>query len=53
MAEPGTLSLTNARIATMQPGGAPYGAIEGAAILIEAGRIAWVGPTGDVPPAAW
>jgi imidazolonepropionase len=52
MAEPGTLSLTNARIATMQPGGAPYGAIEGAAILIEAGRIAWVGPTGDVPPAA-
>jgi imidazolonepropionase len=51
MAEPGTLSLTNARIATMQPGGAPYGAIEDAALLIEHGRIAWIGPTGDVPRA--
>ncbi len=52
MVEAGTLTLTNARVATMQPGGAPYGALENAAILIENGRIAWVGPTADAPGAA-
>ncbi len=51
MAEPGTLSLTRARLATMLPGGAPYGAIEDAAILIENGRIAWIGPSAEVPRA--
>ncbi len=51
MAETRTLSLTNARIATMQPGGGPYGAIDNAAILIEGGRIAWLGPTGEAPKA--
>ena len=51
MAEPKMLSLTNARIATMQPGGVPYGAMEDAALLIENGRIAWLGPTADAPPA--
>jgi imidazolonepropionase len=51
MAETRTLALTNARVATMRPGGAPYGAIENAAILIENGRIAWVGPTGEAPRA--
>jgi imidazolonepropionase len=51
MAETRTLALTNARIATMQAGGAPYGAIENAAVLIENGRIAWVGPTGKAPRA--
>jgi imidazolonepropionase len=51
MAETKTLALTNARIATMRRGGAPYGAIENAAILIEDGRIAWVGPTGEAPGA--
>jgi imidazolonepropionase len=51
MAEPGTLSLTRARLATMLPGGTPYGAIEDAAILIEDGRIAWIGPSAEVPRA--
>ena len=51
MAETNTLALTNARVATMRPGGAPYGAIENAAVLIEDGRIAWVGPTGEAPRA--
>jgi imidazolonepropionase len=51
MAEPTTLTLTNARIATMQAGGVPYGAIENGAILIEHGRIAWVGPSGEAPKA--
>jgi len=51
MAEPSSLVLINARIATMQPGAAPYGAIENAAMLIEDGRIAWLGPTGEAPRA--
>ena len=51
MPEPTTLTLTNARIATMQPGGAAYGAIENAALLIENGRIAWLGPTSEAPQA--
>ncbi|MFS0739777.1 imidazolonepropionase [Brevundimonas sp. 3P9-tot-E] len=33
----------------MTEGGAPYGAIENAAILIRDGRIAWVGPREDLP----
>ena len=43
--------LTNARFATMRPGGAPYGALEDAALLIEDGRIAWLGPQGEAPAA--
>ena len=38
--------LTNLKAATMQDG---YGLIADAAILIEGGRIAWVGPRADVP----
>ncbi len=47
--------LTNARFATMQsgqPGGAPYGALADAALLIEDGRIAWLGPQSEAPKAA-
>ncbi len=46
--------LTNARFATMQsgrPGGAPYGALDDAALLIEDGRIAWLGPRSEAPVA--
>ena len=39
---------TDGRLATMA-GGAPYGAIEGAAIAVAAGRIAWLGPTAELP----
>ena len=39
----------NGRIATMVPGGAPYGAVEDGAIAAAAGRIAWVGPKGELP----
>ncbi len=35
---------TNARLATMQPDGAPYGAIEDGALATLEGRIAWLGP---------
>ena len=35
---------TNCRVATMAEGGAPYGLIDDAAIRVEAGRIAAIGP---------
>lgn len=41
--------ITDCRVAAMTEGGAPYGAIEDAAILIKDGRIAWVGPRADLP----
>merc|ERR1711938_121223 len=44
--------LTNARLATMVPGGAAYGAIEGGAIGISGERIAWAGPVAEVPGEA-
>ena len=36
-------------IATMQPGGAPYGAIEDGALAVRDGRIAWVGSRALLP----
>ena len=45
--------LTGCRAATMAPGSrTPYGLIEDAAIGITDGRIAWIGPAGDVPEDA-
>jgi len=41
--------FTHARLATMRPGGAPYGAIEEGAIAVENGRIAWAGPMAALP----
>jgi len=41
--------ITDCHVAAMTEGGAPYGAIEDAAILIRDGRIAWVGPRADLP----
>ena len=43
------LLLTNCRLATMVPGGAPFGAVEDGAVLIENGRIAFAGPRADLP----
>jgi imidazolonepropionase len=41
---------THCRAATMQPGHAqPYGLIHDAAIAVEAGRIAWIGPHDELP----
>jgi imidazolonepropionase len=47
--------LTNLTLASMVPGGAPYGLVEDAAIAIEAGRIAWAGAHADLPSqyASW
>ncbi len=41
--------LTDARIATMQPGAAGYGLIEGGAVALRGARITWVGPETDLP----
>ena len=41
--------ITDCRLATMAEGGEPYGAIEDGALLIEDGRIAWVGARADLP----
>lgn len=44
--------LTDCHVATMVEGGAAYGAVEDAAILITDGRIDWVGPRADLPTTA-
>ena len=41
--------LTNARLATLAETGAPYGLIEDGTLVIEGGRIAWIGKTADLP----
>lgn len=45
------LLLTNARLATMEPGGTAYGALEGAALAVRNGKIAWLGAQGELPGA--
>ena len=44
--------LTDLAIATMQPGGAPYGLLARGAVCVEDGRIAWVGSRDEIP-ATW
>ncbi len=46
---PADLLITDCRLATMEEGGQPYGAIEDAAVLIADGRIVWAGPRADLP----
>jgi imidazolonepropionase len=43
--------ITNATVATMEPGGEPYGLRPRAAIAVKDGRIAGVGPAGEVGAA--
>jgi len=43
--------LTHLAAATMTPGGAPYGLIPEAAIVLDGGRIAWLGPATELPAA--
>ncbi len=37
------------RLATMEPGAAPYGAVHDAALAVEGGRIAFAGPLAELP----
>ncbi len=48
-AERWDLLLTDARIATMRRGAAPYGAIEDGALAIGGGLIDWIGPASALP----
>ncbi|HUF57034.1 MAG TPA: imidazolonepropionase [Thermohalobaculum sp.] len=41
--------LTDCRLATMAPGGAPYGLVEDAAIALDGERIAWAGMASALP----
>lgn len=41
--------LLDCHVATMVEGGAPYGAIEDAAVAVRDGRIVWVGPRSEAP----
>jgi imidazolonepropionase len=45
------LLLTNAILATMEPGPVAYGLVYECAVAVENERIAWAGPMVDVPPA--
>jgi imidazolonepropionase len=49
--EPFDLLWTHARLATLEPG-AKYGLIEDGALGVRNGRIAWVGRSASLPPAA-
>src|SRR5262245_19739664 len=40
---------TGARLATLDPGSPGLGVVENGAIAASNGRIAWVGPTGEMP----
>ncbi|GAB2184326.1 imidazolonepropionase [Roseibium sp. LAB1] len=41
--------LTNAKLATLTANGEPYGLIEDGALVIEGGRIAWIGKVEELP----
>lgn len=43
------LLLKDARVASLRAGGTPYGIVDDAAIAIDKGRIAWIGPVSDLP----
>ncbi len=45
----GRLLLRNVHCATLVPGRVPYGALRDAALLVEEGRLAWVGREADMP----
>ena len=45
----GNFLLDNARVATLDPNGAPYGLIEDAAVAVRDGVVAWVGGRADLP----
>lgn len=43
------LLVRNARIATMAPGGSAYGSVAGDTVAVRDGRVAWMGPTEQLP----
>ncbi len=51
MAGPVDMVIRNATLATMVPGGPPYGLVRDGAIIVRDGQIAWAGPAADMPDA--
>lgn len=51
MAGPVDKVIRNATLATMVPGGAPYGLVRDGAIIVRDGQIAWAGPAEELPDA--
>lgn len=51
MAGPVDMVIRNATLATMVPGGAPYGLVRDGAIVIGDGLIVWAGPAEELPDA--
>lgn len=49
MAGPVDMVIRNASLATMAPGGAPYGLVPDGAVLVRDGLIAWAGPETEMP----
>lgn len=43
--------LTRGRLATMRPGGRPYGLVDDGAVVVDDGWIEWVGPRAELPQA--
>ena len=41
--------ISNAALATMVPGDAPYGLVPDGAVAVRGGRIAWAGPVAELP----
>ncbi|MBO6637559.1 MAG: imidazolonepropionase [Roseitalea sp.] len=51
MAGPVDIVIRNASLATMAPGGAPYGLVRDGAVLIRDGMTVWAGPAAEMPAA--
>ena len=47
-----SLLLKHGTLATMVESAMPYGLIADGAVLLDDGRIAWVGPSGEAPGGA-
>jgi len=49
---PGELVVRNVHVATLRPGGDAWGAVRHGAVVVQRGRVAWVGPESDLPASA-
>jgi imidazolonepropionase len=49
---PGSLVVRNVHVATLRPGGDAWGEVPHGAVVVQGGRIAWVGPESELPASA-
>ncbi len=45
----GTLVVRNVHVATLRPGGDPWGEVRRGAVVVRDGRVLWVGPESELP----